>query len=261
MTTPVVPQISPPKNGAAPIASQPARVLVLDEDDEFGRSLSFHLADRGFEAVACTSGQAALEFVANGERADAIVMDGRIPDASSLGVLRDLRQRGITPVVFLTETADEARVEEKALENGAVDLVHRSRRLSGLARRIHQVVEAVRSISEHPPQENPQSTRIGSLELRFDIKRARWAGQAIEFTLSEFRMLSQLATKPGEDISYRQLYDLVHGRGFVAGQGIDGYRTNVRSFIKRIRKKFREVHPTFNQIQNYGGFGYRWIPE
>jgi len=261
MTMLVVPQISPPKNGADQNPTQPARVLVVDEDHAFGRSLSFQLADRGFDAVACASGQAALEFVANGEHTDAIVMDGRIPDPNSLRILRDLRQRGITPVIFLTETADEAKVEGKGLENGAVDPVHKSRRLSGLARCIHQVVEAVRGISEHPPQATPQSTRIGSLELRFDIRRARWAGKAIEFTLSEFRMLSQLAIRLGEDVSYRELYDLVHGRGFVAGQGVDGYRTNVRSFIKRIRKKFREVHPTFNQIQNYGGFGYRWIPD
>jgi two-component system response regulator ChvI len=47
----------------------------------------------------------------------------------------------------------------------------------------------------------------------------------------------------------------------VAGQGIDGHRTTIRSFIKRIRKKFRAVHPTFDQIQNYPGFGYRWISE
>ena len=259
MTTLVVPQISPPKKGAAPNAIQPARVLVLDDDDAFHRSLSFHLADRGFDPVACTSGQAALDFVAKGESADAIVMDGRIPDTNSLRALRDLRQRGITPVIFLTETADEATVKEEPLEAGAVDLIHKSRRLSRLAQRIQLVVEAMRGISEH--QEKPQSMRIGSLELRFDIKRARWAGQAIEFTLSEFRMLSQLAIKPGEDVSYRELYDLVHGRGFVAGQGSDGYRTNVRTFIKRIRKKFREVHPTFDQIQNHARFGYRWISE
>jgi two-component system response regulator ChvI len=261
MTTPFLPQISRPKSGATPNVTQSARVLVVDEDDEFGRSLSVHLANCGFDALACTGGQAALEFVANGERADAIVMNGRIPDANSLRVLRDLRQSGITPVIFLTETADEARVEGKALENGAVDIVQKSRRLSGLARRIQVIVEAVRGISGHPPQEKPQSLRVGSLELRFDIKRARWAGQTIEFTLNEFRLLSQLATKPGEDVSYRELYDLVHRRGFVAGQGIDGYRSNVRTFIKRIRKKFRKVHPTFNQIQNYGGFGYRWVSE
>jgi two-component system response regulator ChvI len=119
----------------------------------------------------------------------------------------------------------------------------------------------VRGIPEYPPQEKPQLMRIGSLELRFDTKRARWAGKAIELTLSEFRMLSQLVIKTGEDVSYRELYDLVRRRGFVSGQGSDGYRTNVCTFIRRIRKKFREVHPTFDQIQNYAGFGYRWISE
>jgi two-component system, OmpR family, response regulator ChvI len=102
---------------------------------------------------------------------------------------------------------------------------------------------------------------LGRLSSASTLSAPRWAGQAIEFTLSEFRMFSQLAIKMGEDVSYREPYDLVRGRGFVAGQGVDGYRTNVRTFIKRIRKKFREVHPTFNQIQNYGGFGYRWISE
>jgi len=259
MTTPVVSQISPPNNGGTPNAIQPARVLVVDDDDAFRRSLSFHLADRGFDPVACTSGQAALDFVARGESADAIVMDGRIPDTNSLRVLRDLRQRGITPVIFLTEAANEVNVKEGAVEVGPMDLIHKSRRISRLAQRIQLVVEVMRGIPAH--QEKPQSMRIGSLELRFDIKRARWAGQAIEFTLSEFRMLSQLAIKPGEDVSYRELYDLVHGRGFVAGQGGVGYRTNVRTFIKRIRKKFRQVHPTFDQIQNYARFGYRWVSE
>jgi len=253
MTTLMEPQISPPKDGATPNAAKLARVLVVDDNDEFRRSLSFHLAGHGFDPVACASGEAALDFVAKGESADVIVMDGRIPESNSLRVLRDLRQRGITPVIFLTETADEMKVKENALEGGAVNLIHKSRRLSRLAQRIQLVVEAVCG--------KPQAMRIGSLELRLDSNRARWAGKVIEFTLTEFRMLSQLAMKPGEDVSYRELYDLVHGRGFQAGSGADGYRTNVRTFIKRIRKKFREVHPTFNQIQNYAGFGYRWISE
>ncbi len=59
-------------------------------------------------------------------------------------------------------------------------------------------------------------------------------------------------------MSYRELYDLVHGKGFFAGFGDDGYRTNVRTFIKRIRQKFRKTDNSFASIENYGGFGYRW---
>jgi two-component system, OmpR family, response regulator ChvI len=35
----------------------------------------------------------------------------------------------------------------------------------------------------------------------------------------------------------------------------------VRSLVKRIRQAFRDVDPEFAQIENYAGFGYRWIPE
>ena len=80
-----------------------------------------------------------------------------------------------------------------------------------------------------------------------------------ELTLTEFRMISHLAMRAGEDVAYRQLYDLVHGKDFIAGFGSDGYRTNVRTFIKRIRRKFRELDTTFDCIENYASFGYRWV--
>jgi len=107
----------------------------------------------------------------------------------------------------------------------------------------------------------PEAIRLGPLELRFDINRVRWAGQTIHLTLTEFQIVLRLLTTRGEDVSYRDIYDLVHGKDFVAGYGPHGYRANAKSFIKRIRKKFREVHPAFNQIQNYPRFGYRWISE
>ncbi|HLW28926.1 MAG TPA: helix-turn-helix domain-containing protein, partial [Kiloniellales bacterium] len=66
------------------------------------------------------------------------------------------------------------------------------------------------------------------------------------------------AERAGQDVTYRELYDLVHGRGFVAGSGPDGYRANVRTFMKRIRQKFRELDEDFDEIENYPGFGYRW---
>ena len=69
------------------------------------------------------------------------------------------------------------------------------------------------------------------------------------------------AGKAGDDVGYREIYDLVHGKDFVAGAGEEGYRANVRTLIKRIRKSFRDVDPRFAQIENYAGFGYRWIPE
>jgi two-component system response regulator ChvI len=102
-------------------------------------------------------------------------------------------------------------------------------------------------------------TNLGRLELRFDINRAAWGGTTLDLTLTEFKIVALLASRTGEDVGYREIYDLVHGKDFVAGYGAEGYRANVRTFIKRIRKKFRDIDSDFDQIHNYAGYGYRWI--
>ena len=62
-----------------------------------------------------------------------------------------------------------------------------------------------------------------------------------------------LANADDTDVSYRQIYDLVRGKDFIAGYGEEGFRVNVRSFIKRIRQKFRDVDDSFSCIENYPG--------
>jgi len=258
---------SQPEAGASPTSSPSTkqipprvRILLIDDDDEFRESLSLNLMDEGFAVTTFANGPSALEHVAAGESADVILLDWRMPGMNGLEVLRELRQRGVmTPVIFLTALSDDI-YEEAALAGGAVDFIDKSRRLSILVRRIELIAEGQRPLPSASQQQPPPQVRLGALELRFDINRAFWKGSAIDLTLTEFRMVSQLALKPGEDVSYRELYDLVHGKDFLAGSGADGYRANVRTFIKRIRKKFRDVDLEFDQVRNYAGFGYQWIP-
>jgi two-component system response regulator ChvI len=243
--------------GSSAATTKPVRVAVVDDDDDFRRAICFHLTDQNFEPIACSNGRSALELLGN-ESVDVILLDWRMPDMNGLEVLRELRQRSIaTPVIFLTGLADEV-FEEAALAGGAVDFVDKSRKLSILVRRIELIVEGQRPLPDPSQMARPSQMKVGHLELRFDINRAFWRGAAIDLTLTEFRMIAQLAMRPGEDISYRELYDLVHGKDFIAGFGSEGFRTNVRTFIKRIRRKFRELDSTFDCIENYARFGYRW---
>ena len=77
-------------------------------------------------------------------------------------------------------------------------------------------------------------------------------------TLGEYKIVHLLASNAGRYVTYRAIYDRLHYEGFIAGSGADGYRTNVRSAIKRIRNRFRALDPTFNETENYQGFGYCW---
>ena len=94
--------------------------------------------------------------------------------------------------------------------------------------------------------------------LKFHHQRAYWGGQRVELTLREFALVQFLVTEDGRDKSYREMYDVTRGKNFVAGYGADGFRANVVSFVKRIRKKFRDVDPNFAAIENYADFGYGW---
>ena len=80
----------------------------------------------------------------------------------------------------------------------------------------------------------------------------------LDLTVGEYRIIDLLASRPGQHFTYRAIYDRLRHEGFVAGEGPRGYWSNVRSAIKRLRNKFRAVDPSFDEIETYVGFGYRW---
>ena len=232
-------------------------LLLVDDDDSFRESLGLNLGDEGYEVTSVANGREALGFLQGGASVDVVLLDWRMPNLSGLDVLRYMRRAGITtPVIFLTALSDDI-YEEAALEGGAVDFIDKARRLPILLKRLQLIAEGVRPAVDADSL-RATSLRFGPLELRLDTNRALWAGRGIDLTLTEFKIVVLLAEQAGQDVGYRQIYDLVHGKDFVAGQGSEGYRANVRTFIKRIRKKFRDSDPGFDHIENYAGFGYRW---
>ena len=232
-------------------------LLLVDDDDDFRESLSLNLIDEGYQVTSLSNGRDALTYLEDGGAADVVLLDWRMPNLTGLEVLRRLRRAEITiPVIFLTALSDDI-YEEAALEGGAVDFIDKSRRLPILLKRLELIAEGTRPPADSDSQ-SVTTIRRGPLELRFDASRALWAGRTVDLTLTEFKIVTLLAEKAGQDVGYREIYDLVHGKDFIAGHGAEGYRANVRTFIKRIRKKFRDGDPGFDHIENYAGFGYRW---
>ena len=235
-------------------------LLLVDDDDLFRESLGLNLIDEGYEVTSFANGRDVLAYLDQGGGADVMLLDWRMPNLTGLDVLRQIRAAGASiPVIFLTVLSDDI-YEEAALESGAVDFIDKSRRLPILLKRLQLIAEGGRPPSEPEPA-RASTLQLGRLTLRFDISRAVWAGRSVDLTLTEFKILTLLAEKAGQDVGYREIYDLVHGKDFIAGHGSEGYRANVRTFIKRIRKKFRDVDPGFDHIENYAGFGYRWTAE
>ena len=237
-------------------------VLVVDDDALFRESLQQNLIEAGFQVTGFPDGPLLLRHLEKGGRAGLILLDWRMPGMNGIEVLRRLRDGGQPiPVIFLTALSDQM-YEEAALIGGAVDFVEKSRSFSILERRIDLILRGPKAQAPAGGAGKAETPiRTGALELRPDAGRAAWRGVEVPLTLTEFEIVRLLAERPGRDVRYREIYDVVRGSGFVAGAGEDGYRANVRAFIKRIRQKFREVDDDFDRIENYAGFGYRWRAE
>jgi two-component system, OmpR family, response regulator ChvI len=239
-------------------------LILVDDDDLFRESLGLNLIDEGYSVTSFDNGRDALAFLEGGGTADVVLLDWRMPQLTGIDVLRRIRGSGIPiPVIFLTVLSDDI-YEEAALAGGAVDFIDKSRRLPILIRRLQLIAEGARPLADPAADTSavePATLQLGRLELRFETGRALWAGRPVDLTLTEFKILALLAGRADQDVGYREIYDLVHGKDFVAGHGAEGYRANVRTFIKRIRKKFRDSDPNFDRIGNYAGFGYRWTSQ
>jgi two-component system response regulator ChvI len=239
---------------------QRARILIVDDDPLFRESIAGNLVDAGFDIEEAGDGRQSLERLHSERLPDLILLDWKMPGMNGIEVLHRLREARIRiPVLLLTILQDQI-YEEAALQVGAADFVEKHRSFAILLKRIELILAGAKvPVLVGVDQLQGQSTRCGHLELRFDINRALWKAQRVDLSLTEFQVVNQLVSSLGLDVSYRDIYDRVKGEGFVAGQGPEGYRCNVRSVIKRIRQKFRLVDGDFKQIETYTGFGYRWV--
>lgn len=234
--------------------AEPSHLIgIIDDDPLFRETLAGNLGDCGYGVQAWADGEDFLAALSAGIRPDLALLDWKMPGANGIEVLRRMRAEGFDlPVIFLTVLSDQI-FEEAALLGGAVDFIEKSRSFTIVERRIQLILGRL------PTAAADDRVTVGELALDLECRRAAWRGQPVELTVGEFAMVHALAAKAGRDVGYRELYDAGRGKGFHAGAGDDGYRTNVRATVKRIREKFKAIDAGFEQIGNYPGFGYQWL--
>ena len=233
----------------------PMRVLFV-EDDRYHRELLLtELSKRGFAGWGFADSGSLLGALDTGVDADIIlVLDGGLSKTSGIDLLALLRRHRVDlPVVFLAGRPPTAH-ESLPLDRGAIDFIGKASGVDFPVGRLGRAVEAAKL----PAPPSLDGVVCGKLILRPDVGRASWDGVDVGLTHGEYNIVDLLASNVGRFVTYRAIYDRMHYEGFIAGSGGDGYRANVRSAVKRIRSKFRELDANFAEIENYNSFGYRW---
>ena len=97
----------------------PRRILLIDDDALFRRSLRFHLEQAGYQVETVASAEDGLNFTRD-ESVDLILLDIGLPGMDGLEALRHFNDQLGAPVIFLTARRRELD-EILGLELGADD--------------------------------------------------------------------------------------------------------------------------------------------
>ena len=231
-----------------------ASVALVDDDRNILTSVSIALQAEGFIVRIYSDSEAALKALVENPP-DLAVLDVKMPRLDGMELLRKLREKlPLLPAIFLTSKDDELD-EALGLAMGADDYITKpfsQRLLIARIKAILRRTDARKDIfSENAEDEVPHEIiQRGRLTMDPARHRVQWDGKDVVLTVTEFLILEALAQRPGVVKSRNQLLDIAYSDDvYVDDRTID-------SHIKRIRRKFRAVDPTFDSIETLYGVGY-----
>lgn len=230
-------------------------IALVDDDRNILTSVSIALQAEGFLTRLYPDGEAALKALIENPP-DLAILDIKMPRMDGLELLRRLREKQTTPVIFLTSKDDELD-EALGLALGADDYIAKpfSQRL--LIARIRAILRRTELSAGHDAEHADANGPIERGRLVMDPARHRvsWDGTPVTLTVTEFLILETLAQRPGIVKTRNQLMDAAYQDDiYVDDRTID-------SHIKRVRRKFREVDRDFDSIETLYGAGYRFAEE
>ncbi|MHA7264276.1 response regulator transcription factor [Arthrobacter zhaoguopingii] len=221
-----------------------AKLLVVDDEPNIRELLSTSLRFAGFDVVAAGNGREALA-AAEAHNPDLAVLDVMLPDMDGFTVTRRLRAAGRHfPVVFLT-ARDDTEDKVTGLTVGGDDYVTKPFSLDEVVARIRAVLRRTQPLSD-----DDAVIRVDDLELDDDAHEVRRAGEIIELSPTEFKLLRYLMMNPNRVLSKAQILDHVWEYDF------NGDASIVESYISYLRRKIDKNADAAALIQTKRGVGY-----
>ena len=219
-----------------------AKLLVVEDDANILELLSASLRFAGFEVSTATSGSAAVS-AARSATPDLVVLDVMLPDLDGFEVIRLMREGGArTPVVFLT-ARDGTDDKIRGLTLGGDDYVTKPFSLEELTARIRAVLRRT-TVGD----EQPSRLVFADLELDEETHEVYRAGNRVQLSPTEFKLLRYLMLNANRVLSKAQILDHVWKYDFRGDDNI------VESYISYLRRKVDTVQPRL--IHTLRGVGY-----
>jgi DNA-binding response OmpR family regulator len=237
-------------------------LLIVEDDPSLREVMRLGLEGDGFRVVAAEDGPSSLLAFAS-QRPDLVLLDVMLPGLDGFAVCRELRKFSLAPIIMLTARASTSDVVE-GLEAGADDYITKPFEFPELIARARSALR--RATATAPPGggsgASPGSSgetapsalaplTLGPLAIDPSAFTVLRGSEEIPLTVTEFRLLYELARHTAQVLTRDQLLELVWGYSYLGDSRL------VDVHIQRLRAKIEEdaAHPVL--VQTVRGVGYR----
>jgi DNA-binding response OmpR family regulator len=219
------------------------RILVVEDDPSIREVVALGLRAAGYRPTQASDGRDGLAR-ATQEPFDLILLDVMLPSMDGFEVCREIRRQSRVPIIMLTARTDTVDIVV-GLESGADDYVTKPFEMPELVARCRAVLRRATAPAED------HAARVGPLEVDPVAFVARKDGVEVTLTATEFRLLLELARRPGQVFTRELLLQRVWNYDYL------GDSRMVDVAIQRLRSKVEDdpAHPTL--ITTVRGVGYR----
>ena len=219
------------------------KILIVEDDVTIADTLELFLRKEHYQTEKAKDGLQALEFWQR-FKPDLILLDIGLPELDGLEVLKQIRAKDNTPVIYLTARTEEVD-ELLGLGLGADDYITKP----FSPRTLIAHIKAVLRRSHKEDYQAPETLRVGSIEVDTYRVVAMVAGEVLNLTPTEFKLLHHLCRTPARAITRFELLEASMPESDALERAVD-------SHMKNLRQKLDEAGAK-DMIQTVRGVGYR----
>lgn len=209
------------------------RLLLVEDDQSLSRAVEQALSGQGYAIDAVGSVEAAL-FLLEQAPQDAVVLDLGLPDGDGIDVLKHIRKRWAALPVLILTARDSIDDRVRGLDAGADDYLTKPFE-------IPELVARIRAITRRASGRSDNVIAIGNITLNLAAQQVSLAGDLIELSGKEYRVLHTLMEHRGRLMTREQIETSLYAWGDEVGSNtvevyIHGLRKKLgKDFIKTVR--------------------------